>query len=160
LNQSDLTLLKNLQNKTENAVARIVLDQLMSTPNDNNPKQMWSIEIPFFDRHQTETVKIEIQQDKTKKKPTSGDWSVNITISPPKLDTIHCIVSYRHAVINTFFKSQNIQTTDLIKHHLDYLKRKLEESGLTTGQMDAHTGIRQPQIPMPHKGERLFDENA
>jgi len=163
LNKIDVDLLKNLQNKTENTVAKLVLDQLMSLPKEDSPKQLWVIDIPFIDRQQAETVKIEIQRDKENKKQSgSGDWSVNITITPPGLGTIHCMVSYRNDAINTFFKSQNTQTTELIKHNLDYLKNQLEESGLKTGHMDAHDGAQKAQATHPHQltGKKLFDDNA
>jgi flagellar hook-length control protein FliK len=162
-NPVDLDLLKNLQNKTENTVAKLVLDQLMSLPKEDNPKQQWIIDIPFIDRQQAESVKIEIQRDKENKKQSgSNDWSVNITIQPPELGTIHCMVSYRNDVINTFFKSQNSQTTELIKHNLDYLKNQLEESGLTTGHMDAHNGSqkKQPLHQLELSEKKLFDDNA
>lgn len=163
LNQVDLDLLKNLQHKTENTVAKLVLDQLMSLPKEDNPKQLWIIDIPFIDRQQAESVRIEVQQDKENKQQSgSGDWSVNITITPPGLGTIHCIVSYRNDVINTFFKSQNTQTTELIKHNLDYLKNQLEESGLKTGHMDAHDGAQKTQAAHPQQlaGKKLFDDKA
>jgi len=163
LNKTDIDLLKNLQNKTENTVAKLVLDQLMSLPKEDSPKQLWVIDIPFIDRQQAETVKIEIQRDKENKKQSGGgDWSVNITITPPGLGTIHCMVSYRNDAINTFFKSQNTQTTELIKHNLDYLKNQLEESGLKTGHMDAHDGAQKAQAAHPHQltGKKLFDDNA
>ncbi|MGZ8951805.1 MAG: flagellar hook-length control protein FliK [Methylobacter sp.] len=163
LNKTDIDLLKNLQNKTENTVAKLVLDQLMSLPKEDSPKQLWVIDIPFIDRQQAETVKIEIQRDKENKKQSgSGDWSVNITITPPGLGTIHCMVSYRNDAINTFFKSQSTQTTELIKHNLDYLKNQLEESGLKTGHMDAHDGAQKAQAAHPHQltGKKLFDDNA
>ncbi len=160
-NPPELDLLKNLQNKTENTVAKIVLDQLSSLPNDNSPKQVWAIDIPFIDRQQAETVKIEIQQDqKNSSQPGNSDWSVTITITPPKLDTIHCIVSFHNAVINTYFKSQSLETTELIKQNLDYLKKQLEESGLTTGHMDALDGFQKTQAPLQLAGKKLFDEKA
>ncbi|MDP3056862.1 MAG: flagellar hook-length control protein FliK [Methylobacter sp.] len=162
-NQVDIELLKNLQNKSENTVAKVVLEQLMSLPKEDNPKQLWIIDLPFIDRQQAETVKIEIQQDKGNNQQTdSGNWSVNITITPPELGTIHCAVSYRNDAINTFFQSQNSQTTDLIKHNLDYLKNQLEASGLKTGQMDAHNGIQKTPSAPPHKltGRKLFDDKA
>ena len=162
LNPTELDLLKNLQNKTENTVAKLVLDQLSSLPKDDNPKQQWIIDIPFIDRQQAESVKIEMQRDKESKQQSgSNDWSVNITITPPELGTIHCMVSYRHDVINTFFKSQNTQTTELIKHNLDYLKNQLEASGLTPGHMDAHDGPQKTQAP-PYQlaGKKLFDDKA
>jgi len=165
LNQADLDLLKNLQHKTENTVAKLVLDQLMSLPKEDNPKQLWIIDIPFIDRQQAESVRIEVQRDKENKQQSgsgNGDWSVNITITPPGLGTIHCIVSYQNNEINTFFKSQNSQTTELIKHNLDYLKNQLEESGLKTGHMDAHA--EQQKIPamaaQQLAGKKLFDDKA
>jgi flagellar hook-length control protein FliK len=163
LNQVDLDLLKNLQHKTENTVAKLVLDQLMSLPKEDSPKQQWIIDIPFIDRQQAESVRIEVQRDKENKQQSgNGDWSVNITITPPELGTIHCIVSYRNDVINTFFKSRNTQTTELIKHNLDYLKSQLEESGLKTGHMDAHDGAQKTQAAHPHQlsGKKLFDDKA
>lgn len=161
INQADLDLLKNLQNKTENTVAKLVLDQLMSLPKEDNPKQLWLIDIPFIDRQQAETVNIEIQQDKDNKQPSgSSDWSVNITITPPELGTIHCRVAYQNDVINTYFNSQKTQTTQLIKHNLDYLKNQLEESGLTTGHMIAHNGSQNKQPTHPLAGKKLFDDNA
>ncbi|MGZ5599149.1 MAG: flagellar hook-length control protein FliK [Methylobacter sp.] len=163
LNQVDLDLLKNLQHKTENTVAKLVLDQLMSLPKDDSPKHLWIIDIPFIDRQQAESVRIEVQQDKESRQHNgNGDWSVNITISPPSLGTIHCILSYRNDVINTFFKSQNTQTTKLIKHNLDYLKNQLEQSGLKIGHMDAHDGAQKTQTAHPHPlaGKKLFDDKA
>jgi hypothetical protein len=162
-NQVDLELFKNLHHKTENTVAKLVLDQLMSLPKEDSLKQQWIIDIPFIDRQQAESVRIEMQRDKESRQQSgNGDWSVNITITPPGLDTIHCMVSYRNDVINTFFKSRNTQTTELIKHNLDYLKKQLEESGLKTGHMDAHDGAQKTQPTHPHQlsQKKLFDDNA
>jgi len=161
--QADLDLLKNLQHKTENTVAKLALDQLMSLPKEDSPKQLWIIDIPFIDRQQVQSVRIEVQHDKESRQQTgNSDWSVNITITPPGLDTIHCIASYRNNVINTFFKSRNTQTTELIKHHLDYLKNQLEESGMKTGHMDAHDEAQKTQPVHPHQlsQKKLFDDNA
>jgi len=162
-NQADLDLLKNLQHKTENTVAKLALDQLMSLPKEDSPKQLWIIDIPFIDRQQAQSVRIEVQRDKENKAQSgNGNWSVNITLTPPGLDTIHCIASYRDNVINTFFKSRNTQTTELIKHNMDYLKNQLEESGLKTGHMGAHDEAQKTQSTHAHQllQKKLFDDNA
>ncbi len=163
VNQADLDLLKNLQNKTENTIAKLVLDQLMSLPlpKEDNPKQLWLIDIPFIDRQQAESVKIEIQRDhENNPQSDSNDWSVAITITPPGLGTIHCRVSCQNNVINTYFNSQKAQTTELIKHNLDYLKHQLEESGLTTGHMGTQNGSQNNQATHQLAGKKLFDDNA
>jgi len=87
----------------------------------------------------------------------NGNWSVNITLTPPGLDTIHCIASYRDNVINTFFKCRNTRTTELIKHHLDYLKNQLEEPGQKTEHMDIQVGAQKTQPTHPH--HQLFKRN-
>jgi hypothetical protein len=159
--QTDLDLLKSLQNKTENTIAKITLDQLMSLPKDDNPKQLWIIDLPFMNRQQAETVKIEIQQDHIHKRQTgSSNWSVNITLSPPDLGTIHCVVSYRDGLIHTFFDSQNTQTIQLIKHNLNTLKNQLEASGLAAGQMDAHDSAQKKSVLQQLAGKKLFDDLA
>jgi hypothetical protein len=161
--QADLDLLKNLQHKTENTVAKLALDQLMSIPKEDSPKQLWIIDIPFIDRQQAESVRIEVQRDKENNAQSgNGNWSVDITLTPPGLETIHCIASYQDNLINTFFKSRNTQTTELIKHNLDYLKSQLEESGLKTGHMDAHNEAPKTQPTHPHRlvQKKLFDDNA
>jgi hypothetical protein len=161
--QADLDLLKNLQHKSENTVAKLALDQLMSLPKEESPKQLWIIDIPFIDRQQAQSVRIEVQHDKENNAQSgNGNWSVNITLTPPGLDTIHCIASYRDNIINTFFKSRNTQTTELIKHHLDYLKNQLEESGLKTGHMDAHAEQQKTHAAHAHQqaGKKLFDDTA
>jgi hypothetical protein len=70
------------------------------------------------------------------------------------------MVSSRKGVINTFFKSPILQTTDLIKHNLDYLKNQLEEAGLKTGHMDAHDSAQKTQLTHQPAGKPLFDDKA
>ena len=160
-NPVELDLLKNLQTKTENTVAKIVLDQLVSLPKEETTKQVWVIDIPFLDRQQAESVRVEIQQDKENTQYAGNkDWSVNITITPPELGTIHCLVSYRNEVINTYFKSQSVKTAELIKHNLDYLKNQLEEAGLKTGHLDAQDDIQKIQSTYQLIRKQLFDDKA
>ncbi len=160
-NPVELDLLKNLQTKTENTVAKIVLDQLVSLPKEESTKQVWVIDIPFLDRQRAESVRVEIQQEKENTQYAGNkDWSVNITITPPELGTIHCLVSYRNEVINTFFKSNSFKTAELIKHNLDYLKNQLEESGLKTGHLDAQDDNQKIQSTHQLIRKQLFDDKA
>lgn len=159
--EADLALLKNMLQKTENTIARIVLDQLISLPKDDNPKQVWHLELPFIDRKNTETVNLEIHQDKDAgRHPGSGNWSVNLTLTPPGLGTLHCAISYCDHTINTHFRSQEIQTTELIQHNLDYLKGQLEQSGLSTGHMSVQVEPLKSQAIYPTAEAKLFDDKA
>ncbi len=158
---TDLALLKNMQQKTENTLAKIVLNQLLSLPKEDNPKQIWHLELPFLDRDNAETVDLEIQQDKdADRHPDSGNWSVNITLTPPGLGSIHCAISFREHMIHTHFRSQETQTTELIRRNLDYLKAQFEQSGLTPGQMNAQDGHPKTKPALPIAEAKLFDDKA
>ncbi|MEQ1528010.1 MAG: flagellar hook-length control protein FliK [Methylococcales bacterium] len=161
-NSADTDLLKNLQQKTENTLAKIVLDQLNALPKDENPKQVWNIDIPFLNKGSTETVNMQIQWEQAKHNDNeqTPTWSVNITINPPNLGQIHCTIAYQNNVINTYFKSRQNQTTALINAHLDDLKKQLEASGLKPGHLIAQQGASANKANQPLFTNKLFDEQA
>lgn len=152
----ELEQLKNLLQKTENSVAKLILDQLASLPKDESPKQVWLLEIPFLDENKAQSVKIEIEHEKQSDSEdgNSPSWSVLVTVTPPNLGTLHCKLSYLDNKINTHFWSEQQHVTDLIKQNLDHLKSRLEAEGLSAGFMDALDG--RPQRP---KTSLLAEEN-
>ena len=130
--------LKDLLNKSEGTLARLVLNQLKSLPQEDSTKQSWLIDLPFVDKKQTHSVKIEIEkQASPKHESEQKSWSVSLTLSPPNLDTLHCKVSYFDNAVHTHFWSEGSKTTELIQNNLDYLAERFEAEGLTTGNMNA-----------------------
>lgn len=159
---AELGLLKNLERKSGNALAKIVLDQLASLPKEDSPKQVWTLEIPFVENTKADTVKIAITRDKKNKAQANDDnWSVNITVTPPGLGTIACTVSLLDDGLHAYFLGQKPQTADLIDQHLDYFREQLERSGLKTGRIVARTGQAKTE-PAPGEiaGKPLFDDRA
>lgn len=158
---SDLAGLKNLQQKTENNVAKIILDQLTSLPKEDSQKQVWAFDIPFVDRGQAEKVSIQIALDKENARQAGYDkWSVTITMTPPGLGTIQCNLSYHNETINTCFRSQQPQTTQLISRHLDHLKQQMEAAGLKTGIINIQDGLQFEKSAYQMAGNSLLDEKA
>jgi len=155
-------LLKNLQQKTENTLAKIALDQLNTLPTDESAKQLWTFDMPFMHKGQAENVNINIQWEKAKHQDNqqAPNWSVNITINPPNLGTIHCTIAYQNQILSTYFKSMQQKTTNLISEHLDDLQKQLEAAGLKTGHLIAQQGQAE-QKPSPYlPTQKLFDEQA
>lgn len=143
LTQTQVEGLQNLQNKTENALAKVVLDQLYSVPKDDSGKQVWAFELPFLMNQHVETLKMEIQRDKKNAAADTSTqhWSVNLTLTPPNLGEVQCVISYQNGVVNTYFKNQQPQTTNLITQHLDGLKQQMQRVGLIAGLMSAHNNF-------------------
>ncbi|MDD5228637.1 MAG: flagellar hook-length control protein FliK [Methylococcales bacterium] len=143
LTETQVNGLQQLQTKTENALAKVVIDQLHSLPKEDG-KQVWAFELPFLMGNQAETLKMEIQRDKANQSvdAQAQHWSVNLTLSPPKLGEVQCVISYQNGVVNTYFKNQQPQTTVLISQHLENLKQQLQKVGLMTGLMSAHNNFQ------------------
>lgn len=153
--------LASLLQKAEGSAAKVLLDQLASLPKEESPKQLWQIEIPYLDKGKTESVKLEIEKDGGNTiHPENATWSVNITITPPHLGTVHCKVSYANEKINTHFWSDQSAITYLIQQNIDYLRQQFEASGLKTGHMDAMPGTPGPSSSLTSSGINLLDENV
>jgi hypothetical protein len=162
LDDAELGLLKNLERKSGNALAKIVLDQLASLPRDDSPKQVWTLEIPFMENAKADTIKMAIKRDKKNNtKANDGNWSVNVTVTPPGLGTVACTVSLLDDGLHAYFLGQEPQTADLIDQHLDYFREQLERSGLKTGRIVARSGQAKTE-PAPEEiaGKPLFDDRA
>lgn len=159
---ADIDLMKNLQQKVESSLAKIVMEQLSSLPKEDSPKQIWQCDIAFLDREKTQTAQFEIHLDKEQNPSTEDkDWSVTITITPPGLGSIHCVVVCRNELISTYFKTQQTETASLIKDNLDHLKSQFEDQGLKVGQMTANEGgLQRKSGTVPTQGKKLFDDHA
>ena len=144
-NKQSTEILKELLQKADGTLAKLTLDQLNSLPQEELPKQTWSLELPFFFQDLAHSLQIEIEQDKPGAKPnnpaqTQKNWAVSITLNLPELGTIHSRISYFDGAVNTRFWSDSPATVANIAAHLDYLKNRYAEKGLSTGFMDAQQG--------------------
>jgi len=155
-------LLKDLQNKSEGALARLALNQLKSLPQEDQNKQVWVMDLPFTEKKQATAVRIEIEKNHKKSQQTEQkNWSATITLSPPHLDTLHCKISYFDNAVHTNFWSEDAKTTKLIQDNLGYLTTRFEAEGLTPGNMNAAQQTSSKfQAPSILDKPTLFDDNA
>ncbi len=156
-------LLKDLQNKSEGALARLVLNQLKSLPQEDQNKQVWVIDLPFTEKKLTTSIKIEIEKKHKKSQQTEQNtWSATITLSPPHLNTLHCKISYFDNTIHTNFWSEGAKTIKLIQDNLDYLTSRFEAEGLTPGNINVtqKSANTTPTAVTNIDKHTLFDDNA
>ena len=161
LQSNDLNLIKEMQQKTESSLAKIILNQLTSLPKDEGPRQAWIIDIPYLNKESADSVRIEIDHEKqNNNEEKQENWTVSITVTPPNLDTIHCKISCFDKTINTRFWSDTQDVVTKITEHLDYLKLQFEKVGINAGHMTAHTGV--PNTDNYHKitDQSLFDQEV
>jgi flagellar hook-length control protein FliK len=162
LSKNQVEGLKSLHNKTENALAKVVLDQLHSLPKEDGNKQLWALELPFLIDNKVETLAMEIQHDKTPNAQNQQDqhWSVNLTLAPPALGNVQCVISYQNGVINTHFKNQLPETTNLISKNLDTLKQQLQNAGLISGLMTSNNSFKPLKSVYASMNQSLLNETV
>lgn len=160
-NDATLNLFKELLQKSNGVLARIILDQLNSLPREEGNKQVWTLELPFMNHKQAEQIRIEIEQDKQDSKRQRHDtWSVNITVTPPSLGTIHCKIISIDRVVSTRFWSENQSTVHKIDRNLAYLKQQLENNGIKPGIFEVQQGKPSQAAQMQFLGRSLLNEKV
>lgn len=128
--------------KTEGAIAKIVVDQLVSLPQNDDKQNFWQIEIPFVDGYHNDSIKLQINREG--KKVQSSDcssWSVSLVFNPPGLGSLHSRISLVGGVIDTYFWSDRQLTTALVREHLKFLSERYEQVGLVVGRLNAIEGM-------------------
>lgn len=158
---SEINLIKEIQQKTESTLAKIILNQLTSLPKDDAPRQVWSIDLPFINKDTAASVKIEIDQEQqSKDNERQLNWTVSITATPPELGTIHCKISCFDKTINTRFWSDNQDSVTKIAANLDYLKNQFETAGINPGLFTVHSGIPSKESPQKIIDQNLLDQEV
>lgn len=155
---------KTLLTQTEGAIARIVLDQLASLPQNNDKQNVWQIEIPFTNGPYTDSVKLKINREGKSNKPSqAGDqtnWSVMLELNPPGLGTLHSRINLVGETIDTYFWSDQPTITALVREHLDLLSSRYAQAGLAVGQLNALEGTPvQAKAPDELLRTHLLDEH-
>ncbi|WP_445369337.1 flagellar hook-length control protein FliK [Methylomonas sp. BW4-1] len=159
--QTASELLKETLQKAQGNLAKLTLDQLNSLPRDDSPKQVWILELPFFNKAEPETLQLMVEQDKQANSENGQkNWVVSITITPPELATIHCKVSCYDGTINTRFWSESTSTVDKINARLDYLRQQFEQKGLKPGFMDVQQGKPSQTNPQTLPPQSLLSEKV
>lgn len=135
--EKDNTLL----NKTEGAIARIVVDQLASLPKNGEQQNFWQIQIPYIHGQHTDTVQLAISRE-NKPNPNSekANWSVELELNPPGLGKLHSRISLVDDRIDTYFWSQQQALTALVQDNLSHLADSYTQAGLAVGKLNALEG--------------------
>jgi len=156
------TALQELQTKSEGALARLVLNQLKSLPQDDANRQAWTVELPFVDKKQAKSLQIQIEEENHKNaEQNNKTWSATLSLSPPNLSPLHCKISFFNGTVHTNFWSETGETVHIIEGNLDYLSERFEAIGLKPGNLNAQQKKHiEPNIVSPNHNQPLFNDNA
>jgi flagellar hook-length control protein FliK len=155
--------LKELLNKTESALAKIVLDQLASAPRPDSTAQSWRLDLPFHNQGQSETASLKISREGGHRNGGEAErnspWAVTLELDPPGLGKLYSRLTLLNGELSGVFWSEMPATAELVGQHLDRLDARLRAAGLKTGRLNAAVGA--PPEPVSSQAKpRLLDERA
>ena len=154
--------LSELRRHVEGGLARLQLNQLISSAPDEDGKRGWVTELPVRQGENIDLIQLRVEKDKTRSNNKKTDlWTVALSLELKGLGPVQARVSLAGNQINTSFWAENAQATEFIRENLQTLKHRYREVGLTVGTLHAHKG----QAPMPTSADdylhhTLLDEKA
>lgn len=154
--------LTELLRSVESGVARLQLNQLVSSAPEEEGKRSWVLELPVRGEGHIDLIRLCIDKQRPPQGKKDTDfWTVTLSLSPRGLGPVQARVSLMNGAIHTRFWSENPHTSDFIRDHLPLLKQRYREVGLSIGQLQAHQG----KAPGPSSADdylhhALLDEKA
>lgn len=130
--------IERIAQKVEAALARVVMDQLASLPENATAASVWHLEIPFTDGPHHDAARLLVTKDA---KPIGTDrtesWSLTLELHPPGLGAFCARILLKGERIDVYLWSDTATTSDLIREQCEHLSARLHGVGLTVGQLTA-----------------------
>ncbi len=148
-------ILGEISRQTEGALARLVLHQLASLPQQDQTTPSWTFELPVQDREKTDLFQFTIQEEgegEKKKKPSQPRYTVTLSFDLEGLGAIHAKINYAHEQINATLWAEEQTTARLVQKEIRALSQRLEYAGVVIGQLHCQHGT--PPAPVIHTAQQ------
>jgi hypothetical protein len=141
---SEIIDLDKLVLKTEGALAKVIIDQLASQPQDNGVVTM-QLTIPFKEGNYQDTVQLVINSDGSAtcndENPLSS-WTAAIELQPPGIGKFNAHIVWNGSRIDTTLWSDREETQVLMQSHCELFRARLKQVGLEAGNIIIRTYAR------------------
>lgn len=140
--QTLLRIAAEILNQLEAGLARIQHHQLSAMPGDEPVRTLISTELPVFYQQQFTNIGIRIEQETSQQqqKEHQHQWRAVINFDLPQIGKVQALIGVRGGLLSTEFKSEDPATTELFRHHIGLLKKRLQLAGLESVAFSFTTG--------------------
>lgn len=148
-----LTIHSTLQRQTEGALARLQLNQLASIPHHDSQPSAWHMELPIQGANgEFDVWRLHIRReepDERRGAPAGPPmWSVTLAFDLPALGPVQAQVSVGGESVSTVFWTDRPSTRALFEQHLEDLRRRFQNVGLTINHVACRQGTPAPTHPV------------
>lgn len=134
-------IIQDLVTRTQGAIARLGLLQVISSENFNNGEYMWQLEIPVKHTGALEIVSLSIEKEQQDCfNDDEASWIVNMALELPQLGPVHIRISLYEQGVSTRFWSESTKARSLIESRFDQLESNIVQHGMTTLNLCCQAG--------------------
>ena len=151
LADTTIRALIDLLKQVDGGIARIQTHQLSSLPQEDTTRQVWQFELPIRNGQELDLFHFRISRDgHSQQTQEETQWSLTLHMNLSGLGSMRVQLRLQGETISTVIWSEKNETNELVRSHLDQLKKGYERSGLEVKQLDAFIGAvdRQDDFPI------------
>lgn len=158
--------LQNLLRLAAAAISRLQSHQLSSlaqshyTP-EGNWLTTWQLELPMRDQQQLISLQARLQEERKpdQQDPRDSLWRLDLSFDLAPLGAMRVQGQLLRGCLSTTLWAEQAPTVQLIQGQLGYLRERLQQAGLSVGELDCRQGTPPPMGRAPLE-QRWIDENA
>jgi hypothetical protein len=154
-----LALLTELIAQVEGGLARVVLNQLASLPQDEPAQQLWQLDIPVRQPNGEETVRLQIERESAANpREEAGErWKVTIDFDIDPIGPVRARLTLTGEEISSRFTAQLAATAERIEGSMHLLESALLRAGFKVVNLSATHGEIDQRVQSAYT---LVDEHA
>lgn len=151
---------EELLQQVDGALSRMQSQQLQSLQTEQQGRHVWLMELPVRHEDGVDLFDLRIQRDGQNKegREQSESWSMTLAFDLEGLGAIRVKVSLHNEAITANFWAEQPETRRLFHEHIEYLRSRLNQSGLEVEELSCKCGI--PPEPPVYRESHLLDERA
>jgi hypothetical protein len=154
---------EHLAHKAENALAKLVMDQLASLPKPDGPALAWQLEIPFAaDGRHNDAAQLLVTRDgrQNGREGETECWSVTVELHPPGMGAFCGRIVWNNGRIDAYLWSDRPATAELMRAYTDHLQARLQHAGLEVGHLTTLDKAPNPRPTADRPALPLLDLRA
>ncbi len=139
--QLPASMLLELSQQIEGALARVRVQQLHTLGSQSGPDPAWLLELPLRHGAEIDILRLRIQrEDGNRNSNAATGWSVRLHFDSPRHGSVDSVVTLLGGKIGVSFWADQPQTAERVQLHLEELRGQLQHAGLEVEHLRSTTG--------------------
>ncbi|MET0105210.1 MAG: flagellar hook-length control protein FliK [Sedimenticola sp.] len=150
-----------LLGQTESALARVQMHQLASVPVEDQPRQVWQMEIPVNNNDHDDNFMLRIAREERGANGEGDDlWTVSLNFDLQGLGPVKAMLTLTEDLVSSHFVAQLPESAGRIERELPRLDAAFQRAGLRVGKLSARQGKPETEELRLHNPKPILDEKA